>query len=85
MGVGSRVTKTLMELEPGDCRFPDSDEFCGHASQLGSSYCPPHHRRAYRGGRRAEGGMVAYIHRADGTIPHVAQVERTQRLDEVYR
>ena len=39
----------LVELEPGDCRYPyggDEDgeaiTFCGHPRQEGSSYCTPH-------------------------------------------
>lgn len=46
--------KTLLELEPGDCRFPFGDEdftFCGaqkHMHLVGdklvqSSYCKQHH------------------------------------------
>jgi GcrA cell cycle regulator len=40
---------SLVELEPGDCRYPyggDADgeaiTFCGHRRRLGSSYCAPH-------------------------------------------
>ena len=40
---------SLIELEPGDCRYPyGGDEegeditFCGHRQRAGSSYCPPH-------------------------------------------
>jgi GcrA cell cycle regulator len=36
---------TLIELEPGDCRYPYGDEtiiFCGHPVLEGSSYCAPH-------------------------------------------
>jgi GcrA cell cycle regulator len=39
----------LLELEPGDCRYPyggdkDGEEisFCGHPRRPGSSYCVPH-------------------------------------------
>jgi GcrA cell cycle regulator len=39
----------LVDLEPGDCRYPyGGDEegeaitFCGHPRRLGSSYCAPH-------------------------------------------
>jgi GcrA cell cycle regulator len=42
---------TLIELEPGDCRYPyGGDEegeaitFCGHPQRAGSSYCAPHFR-----------------------------------------
>jgi len=37
---------TLMDLEPGDCRYPYGDDvitFCGHPKQDGSQYCTPHH------------------------------------------
>lgn len=36
----------LLDLEPGDCRYPYGDEtitFCGHPKQEGSQYCTPHH------------------------------------------
>ena len=40
---------SLVDLEPGDCRYPyGGDEegeaitFCGHPQQEGSSYCAPH-------------------------------------------
>ena len=40
---------SLLDLEPGDCRYPyggDADgeamTFCGHPSRAGSSYCTPH-------------------------------------------
>jgi GcrA cell cycle regulator len=39
----------LIDLEPGDCRYPyggDDDgeaiTFCGHPRRIGSSYCAPH-------------------------------------------
>ncbi len=37
--------KSLLELEPGDCRWPYGDNpftFCGHLSLEGRSYCPAH-------------------------------------------
>jgi len=41
----------LLELEPGDCRYPyggdkEGEEitFCGHLRHPGSSYCAPHFR-----------------------------------------
>jgi GcrA cell cycle regulator len=37
---------SLIDLEPGDCRYPYGDEtvtFCGHPKQADSSYCTPHH------------------------------------------
>jgi GcrA cell cycle regulator len=37
---------TLLDLEPGDCRYPYGDDavtYCGHPKQDGSSYCTPHH------------------------------------------
>ena len=40
---------SLVDLEPGDCRYPyGGDEegeaitFCGHPRREGSSYCAPH-------------------------------------------
>jgi GcrA cell cycle regulator len=36
---------SLIDLEPGDCRYPDGDgpfTFCGHPAFDGSSYCGPH-------------------------------------------
>jgi GcrA cell cycle regulator len=37
---------SLMDLEPGDCRYPYGDEtitFCGHPKQAESSYCTAHY------------------------------------------
>jgi hypothetical protein len=37
--------KTLLDLEPGDCRYPFGDGpivFCGSNAVAGSSYCLPH-------------------------------------------
>ena len=48
VGVRPRLSP-LVELGPGDCRYPyggDKDGepilFCGHARRPGSSYCTPH-------------------------------------------
>jgi GcrA cell cycle regulator len=48
VGVQPRLI-SLVELAPGDCRYPyggdkDGEEitFCGHPLQPGSSYCAPH-------------------------------------------
>jgi GcrA cell cycle regulator len=48
VGVSPRLI-SLVELEPGDCRYPyggDKDDepiaFCGHPRRPGSSYCTPH-------------------------------------------
>jgi GcrA cell cycle regulator len=42
---------SLIELERGDCRYPDGGDeegeaitFCGHPRRSGSSYCTPHFR-----------------------------------------
>jgi GcrA cell cycle regulator len=41
---------SLLDLEPGDCRYPYGGEqdaavsFCGHPSAAGRSYCAPHLR-----------------------------------------
>ena len=48
VGVSPRLV-SLIELKPGDCRYPyggDKDGepivFCGHPRRDGSSYCTPH-------------------------------------------
>jgi GcrA cell cycle regulator len=48
VGISPRLLP-LVELEPGDCRYPfggDKDgepiAFCGHPCRAGSSYCTPH-------------------------------------------
>ncbi|MBR0689013.1 hypothetical protein JQ612_09010 [Bradyrhizobium manausense] len=48
VGIRPRLI-TLIELEPGDCRYPyggdkegEEINFCGHPRQPGSSYCAPH-------------------------------------------
>lgn len=48
VGIKPRLI-SLVELDPGDCRYPyggDKDgeaiTFCGHPRQPGSSYCAPH-------------------------------------------
>ena len=48
VGISPRLIP-LLELAPGDCRYPyggdkEGDEivFCGHPRQSGSSYCAPH-------------------------------------------
>ncbi|OAF18483.1 GcrA family cell cycle regulator [Bradyrhizobium neotropicale] len=48
VGIKPRLI-SLIELEPGDCRYPyggdkDGEEiaFCGHPRQPGTSYCTPH-------------------------------------------
>jgi len=58
---------TLMELGPGDCRYPyggdvegEAISFCGHPQRVGSSYCAPHFRLT-RGGDAPE-------ERADGLL-----------------
>jgi GcrA cell cycle regulator len=56
VGVQPRLI-SLVELAPGDCRYPyggdkDGEEitFCGHPCQPGSSYCAPHARLTRRSG-----------------------------------
>jgi GcrA cell cycle regulator len=51
----------LMDLEPGDCRYPyggDADgeaiTFCGHPRRPGSSYCTPHFHLTRGPGTAAE-------------------------------
>jgi GcrA cell cycle regulator len=50
VGVSPRLISVL-ELRPGDCRYPyggdkEGEEiaFCGHPQRPGSSYCAPHFR-----------------------------------------
>lgn len=52
---------SLVELEPGDCRYPyggdKEDEpiaFCGHPRRAGSSYCTPHFHLTREVGTAAE-------------------------------
>ena len=52
---------SLVELEPGDCRYPyggDKDNepiaFCGHPRRAGSSYCTPHFHLTRGVGTEAE-------------------------------
>lgn len=46
---------SLIDLEPGDCRYPDGEgdsiTFCGHPSLAGRSYCGPHARLTLSGDR----------------------------------
>jgi GcrA cell cycle regulator len=42
---------TLVELDHGDCRWPEGDQdfrFCGHPALLTMPYCKFHSRMAYR-------------------------------------
>lgn len=67
VGVQPRLIQ-LVELEPGDCRYPYGGEkegedigFCGHPRQPGSSYCTPHAhlvRRSGDGAARLAGPTV---------------------------
>jgi GcrA cell cycle regulator len=48
VGMSPRLI-SLVELEPGDCRYPYGGDkenepiaFCGHPRRAGSSYCTPH-------------------------------------------
>jgi GcrA cell cycle regulator len=48
VGIAPRLV-SLLELEPGDCRYPYGGDaegepitFCGHPRREGSSYCTPH-------------------------------------------
>jgi GcrA cell cycle regulator len=50
VGISPRLI-SLIDLEPGDCRYPyggdmegDPIVFCGHPRQDGSCYCTPHFR-----------------------------------------
>jgi len=52
---------SLIELEPGDCRYPyGGDEegeaitFCGHPRRPGSSYCTPHFHLSWGPGTPSE-------------------------------
>lgn len=59
VGIRPRLV-TLLELAPGECRYPyggdrDGEEiaFCGHPQQPGSSYCSPHAGLTRRSGTPA--------------------------------
>jgi GcrA cell cycle regulator len=52
---------SLVDLEPGDCRYPHGGDeegeaitFCGHKRQEGSSYCTPHFHLTRRPGAPPE-------------------------------
>lgn len=60
VGISPRLI-SLVELEPGDCRYPyggDKDNepitFCGHPRCAGSSYCTPHFQLTRGVGTAAE-------------------------------
>jgi GcrA cell cycle regulator len=67
VGISPRLIP-LVELEPGDCRYPyggDKDDepiaFCGHPRCAGSSYCTPHFhltRGVGTAGERAAGPVM---------------------------
>jgi GcrA cell cycle regulator len=59
---------SLIDLEPGDCRYPyggDEDgeaiSFCGHPRQAGSSYCAPHLHLARGPGTASERAADAVL------------------------
>lgn len=48
---------SLIDLEPGDCRYPYGDEtitFCAHPAMVGSSYCVPHRHLCWGEGTISE-------------------------------
>ena len=58
----------LIDLEPGDCRYPyggDADgeaiTFCGHPRRTGSSYCAPHFHLTRGPGTAAERAACAVL------------------------
>lgn len=58
----------LMDLEPGDCRYPyggdadgDAITFCGHPRRPGSSYCAPHFHLSRGPGTAAERAAVTVL------------------------
>jgi GcrA cell cycle regulator len=60
VGITPRLL-SLVELEPGDCRYPyggDKDgeaiTFCGHPRLAGSSYCTPHFQLTRGTGTQSE-------------------------------
>jgi GcrA cell cycle regulator len=60
VGITPRLL-SLVELEPGDCRYPyggDKDgeaiTFCGHPRLAGSSYCTPHFHLTRETGTQSE-------------------------------
>ena len=59
---------SLIELEPGDCRYPyGGDEegeaitFCGHPRRPGSSYCTPHFHLSRGPGTPSERAACAVL------------------------
>lgn len=63
VGIRPRLI-SLLELEPGDCRYPyggdkegEEISFCGHPKHPGSSYCVPH-LRLTRGPGRGPGRIA---------------------------
>lgn len=64
VGVQPRLI-SLLDLEPGDCRYPyggdkEGEEitFCGHPRRPGSSYCAPHFRLSWGPGTVSERAAV---------------------------
>jgi GcrA cell cycle regulator len=58
----------LLELRPGDCRYPYGGDkegepisFCGHPRQPGSSYCAPHFRLTAWPGTGASGRTAGAV------------------------
>jgi GcrA cell cycle regulator len=58
---------TLLELEPGDCRYPyggnvegEAITFCGHVRRPGSSYCVSHFHLTRGPGTASEGAAVPF-------------------------
>lgn len=60
--------KKLLDLEPGDCRFPYHDiqkeperfHFCGHPAEPGLPYCTAHSAIAYAPPKAATGGVMVF-------------------------
>jgi GcrA cell cycle regulator len=60
VGISPRLV-SLVELKPGDCRYPYGGDkegepivFCGHPRREGSSYCTPHFHLTQAPGPEAE-------------------------------
>lgn len=68
---------TLLDLGPGQCRYPTSPDFardvrfCGHGAKEGSSYCPAHHALCFNAqttarARQTSKNLASWIDYRDG-------------------
>ncbi len=67
VGITPRLL-SLIELEPGDCRYPyggdkesEAIAFCGHPRLAGSSYCAPHFHLTRGPGTQSERAVAPVV------------------------